>query len=90
MHNASQNREALAVSLSALLPTTVDDEWFDRERFLAAYERCAPPNAAPAAALLKAIDNEYSEFAPVLNLSAPAKPLAEWLESELEPAETGG
>jgi len=82
--NAAKNREAVAVSLSAQLPSTVDDEWFDRERFLAAYERCAPPNAAPAAAFFKTIDTEFAEFAPVLKLAAPAKPLAEWLDSELE------
>lgn len=90
VNNASQNRAALAVSLSALLPTTVDDEWFDRERFLAAYERCAPTNAATAGAFFKAIDDEYNDFAPVLKLSAPAKSLAEWLAREIEPAESGG
>ncbi|MDA1051977.1 MAG: HDOD domain-containing protein [Planctomycetota bacterium] len=88
--DVSRNREALAVSLSALLPTAVDDEWIDRERFLAAYERCAPPNAAPPAAFFKAIDNEFAEFAPVLKLAAPAKPLAEWFDSRLEPAEAIG
>jgi HD-like signal output (HDOD) protein len=82
-----QNRSALAVSLSALLPTVVDDEWFDRERFLAAYRQCAPSNAAPAAAFFKAIDNEFAEFAPVLELAAPAKPLSAWFASEFQPAE---
>ncbi|MBC8355416.1 MAG: HDOD domain-containing protein [Planctomycetes bacterium] len=90
LDDPSNNREALAVSLSALLPTAVDDEWFDRERFLAAYERCAPANAAPVPVFFKAIDNEFAEFAPVLKLSAPAKPLAEWFESTPEPQEVAG
>jgi len=90
LENPTQDRRALAVSLSALLPTTVDDEWYERERFLAAYTRCAPPNAASAAAFFTAIDNEYDEFAPALKLSAPAKPLADWLETELKSAVTVG
>jgi HD-like signal output (HDOD) protein len=79
LDNALRNREALAVSLSALLPTTVDDQWFDRERFLAAYARCVPPSAASVQDFFTAIDNEYRDFAPFLKLSAPARPLAEWL-----------
>jgi HD-like signal output (HDOD) protein len=80
--DAPHTRGALAVSLSALLPTVVDDEWYDRERFLAAYQRCAPPNAAPAAAFFKAIDSEFAEFAPVLKLATPSKPLSAWFVSE--------
>lgn len=87
---AHQDLDALTVSLSALLPTTVDDEWFDRARFLAAYQECAPPNAGPAAVFFKAIDNESAEFAPVLKLAAAAKPLAAWFASELDPAEALG
>lgn len=90
LDDPSQNRESLAVSLSALLPTAVDEEWFDRERFLTVYEQVAPPNAAPAAAFFKAIDSEFAEFAPVLKLSAPAKPLADWFASELEAEEVAG
>ena len=82
LENPAQRRAALAVSLSALLPTTVDDEWFDREQFLEAYTQCAPPSGAPAPAFFKAIDNEFAEFAPVLKLAAPAKPLAEWFVVE--------
>ena len=90
LEDASRQRKALAVSLSALLPTNVDDEWFDRERFLAAYGRCAPPNSPSAAAFFTTIDNEYNEFAPVLKLSGPAKSLAQWLMSEPQPAESIG
>jgi HD-like signal output (HDOD) protein len=75
-------RDSLAVGLSALLPTAVDAEWCDRERFLDIYARCAPANAAPASAFFAAIDQEFSEFAPVLKLSTPAKALAEWFEEE--------
>ncbi|MCA9119386.1 MAG: HDOD domain-containing protein [Planctomycetaceae bacterium] len=82
--NPSRNPAALAVSLSALLPSAVDTEWFERDRFLAAYKSCAPPQAAPAAAFFKAIDDEFAEFAPVLKLSAPAKPLAGWLATEVD------
>jgi HD-like signal output (HDOD) protein len=87
---SSRNQGALAVSLSALLPTAVDDEWFDRERFLAAYQQCAPANAAPVEAFFKAIDNEFAEFAPVLKLAAPAKPLSAWFTAAPDLADTIG
>ncbi len=85
--DASRDRGALAVSLSALLPTAVDDEWFERERFVAAYQQCVPANAAPVGAFFKLIDSEFTEFAPVLKLTAPAKPLSAWFAAELDHAE---
>ena len=86
--NATQNRAEAAVCLSALLPTAVDSDWHDRERFVAAYEQFAPPSAAPVASFFKAIDKEFSEFAPVLKLAAPAKPLADWFASQPDLVET--
>ena len=73
-----------------MLPTAVDDEWFDRERFLAAYQQCAPANAVPVEAFFKAIDNEFAEFAPVLKLAAPAKPLSAWFAAAPDLADTIG
>lgn len=79
-------RSLLAVGLSALLPAAIDSTWFDRERFIDIYQRCAPPAAAPLAEFFKAIDKEFAEFAPVLKLAAPAKPLCEWVTEAAVPA----
>jgi HD-like signal output (HDOD) protein len=77
---AEEDLDTLSVALSALLPPTVDDQWSEQERFVEVYERCAPESAAPLSEFFKAIDKEFEEFAPVLKLSVPAKPLAEWFD----------
>ena len=40
----------------------------------------SPANTPPVADFLKAVDHEFEEFAPVLKLALPAKPLSEWLQ----------
>ena len=68
------------MALSSMLPPTIDDEWFEREAFLEAYMQISPTGAPPATEFFKAVDQEFEEFAPVLKLSVPAKPLSEWLQ----------
>lgn len=82
------HREAVAVSLSSLLPASVDEVWHDQERFLAAYDQCAPQGAMSVPEFFASIDTEFTEFAPVLKLATPAKPLAEWFETDLEPVDS--
>ncbi len=71
-------RESLAVSLSALLPAGVDAEWLERERFQAAYEATVPATAPSLVEFFDAVDREFVDFAPVLKLATPAKPLVDW------------
>jgi HD-like signal output (HDOD) protein len=68
----------LAVALSALLPANHDGEWFERQKFLAAYEKLSR-GQKPIADLFAGIDKEFTEFAPVLKLSTPAKSLQQHL-----------
>lgn len=65
----------LAVALSALLPTAGDPTWTECELFEGHYRNVAPPGSPTIAELLEQIDREFSEFAPVLKLSAPRKSL---------------
>jgi HD-like signal output (HDOD) protein len=78
-HTPDQLCEA-TVTLSSMLPPTIDGEWFEREAFVEAYGQLAPANAPPAIEFLHAVDQEFEEFAPVLRLAVPAKPLSEWLQ----------
>lgn len=85
---AQPNREAakIAVSMSALLPTTTDPAWSECGRFEALYE-CSRPAAAPSIAdLLGRIDEEFTEFAPVLKVSSPSKSLLELYHEATQPA----
>jgi len=78
---SEQDLNRVVVALSALLPASVDEAWAERERFSEIYEQLAPVGAAPLPEFCKAIDKEFEDFAPVLKLAVPAKPLVEWFES---------
>jgi HD-like signal output (HDOD) protein len=69
----------LAVALSALLPANHDEEWFEREKFLAAYDRVGGSRARPVGELFAQIDQEFTDFAPVMKLATPSKGLIEHL-----------
>ena len=69
----------LAVAMSALLPASHDDQWFEREKFLAAYQQFAAGKNKPVEDLFAQIDNEFTEFAPVMKLSTPSKSLSRHL-----------
>ena len=76
--------DACAVSLSAMLPSATDDSWTERDGFLKAFERLAPSDAPPLAEVFAAVDEAFSEFAPILKLSIPAEALADLLKTDDE------
>ncbi|MCU0879568.1 MAG: HDOD domain-containing protein [Pirellulaceae bacterium] len=83
----SGNKETgkLAVALSALLPANQDQSWFERDKFVAAYDKLAAGRGKAIPELFTQIDAEFAEFAPVLKLTAPAKSLVQHLTAG-EPA----
>jgi HD-like signal output (HDOD) protein len=64
-----------AVSLSALLPSAVDDNWCDREAFEQAFEQLRGPQGPTLEQFFSKVDEGFSEFAPVLKLANPSKNL---------------
>jgi HD-like signal output (HDOD) protein len=72
--NGCKEAGKVSVALSALLPAAQDDQWYERSKFLSAYERLSA-GKKPVEELFAQIDREFSEFAPVLKLAAPAKSL---------------
>ncbi len=77
---------AIAVGLSALLPATSDSQWNDCDRFVAGFEQAVGPTGPGPAEILAQIDEEFTEFAPVLKLSSPSKSLVEILETATSPS----
>ncbi len=65
----------LAVAFSAMLPTTGDSTWHECSAFESYYEKVAPVGGPTITELLEQIDQEYADFAPVLQLATPAKSL---------------
>ena len=80
--------DQLAVAVSALLPSISDERWTECAQFDAVYARVRPANGPNVQELLTQIDQEFVEFAPVLKLNAPTKPLVAWYEESLAAAAT--
>ncbi len=72
----------LAVAMSSLLPAIDDPTWVERQRFAELYNITAPEGSPSVTAILKQIDDEYADFAPVLKLAEPPKSLVESYEEE--------
>ncbi len=72
----------LSVALSALLPASHDEQWYEREKFLSAYTKLAAGRGREVADVFAQIDAEFAEFAPVLKLATPAKSLVQHLAVE--------
>ena len=60
-----------AVSLSALLPATADPHWGEREAYANYYAKVCPSDGPSIEKVLAQVDEQYAEFAPILNLTAP-------------------
>ncbi len=77
---------AISVGLSALLPATSDSAWADSARFVAGFEQAVGPTGPSPSEILAQVDDEFTEFAPVLKLSSPSKSLVDILEEATAPS----
>ncbi|MDZ7620014.1 MAG: HDOD domain-containing protein [Patescibacteria group bacterium] len=77
----------LSVALSALLPAAVDSQWSECRLLDTLYQQVAPRTAPGLPELLRQVDTQFCEFAPVLKLAEPASSLAQRYEHETACAE---
>jgi len=75
----------ISVALSALLPANQDEQWYERDKFIACFDKLASGRGKSVADLFAQIDVEFAEFAPVLKLAVPARTLVVHL-TNAEPA----
>ncbi len=74
--------DAACVALASLLPACKDEQWEERETFIAGLTQLLPADSSPIAELLKQADAAFDEFAPLMNLPVPEKSLVNWIESD--------
>lgn len=72
-----EDPNTVAVALSALLPASTDDEWYERDAFENSYLSLGGRLAPPIVEMLGQIDDEFSEFGPVLEMTVPPKSLVD-------------
>ena len=77
MENDDATYGELAVALSSLLPASSDETWGDCARFEAAYKKLGGNSAPETAEFLAQIDEEFEEFAPILDMATPSKTLVQ-------------
>jgi HD-like signal output (HDOD) protein len=70
------------VRLSALLPSTCDPNWEERQSFLAAFERIQDSFALTVEDVLGQVDRAFGDFGPLLKIAQPAKSLVAYLQPE--------
>ncbi len=86
LNESRKDPAAIAVGLSALLPATSDSQWNDCSRFVTNFETAVGPTGPSPAEVMSQIDEEFTEFAPVLKLSSPSKSLVQILEEATAPS----
>lgn len=76
--------DAACVALASLLPTCKDDEWEERDVFIAGLKQLVP--AGNVVELLQQADSAFDEFAPLMNLPVPERSLSKWIEEAPAPS----
>ena len=84
LDQASPDRREAAVCLAALLPSTCDPSWPERDQFVTAYHALAPAQNPTLDEVLQSVDHEFGDFAPVLKLAVPTRPLVDRLATTSE------
>lgn len=72
------------VALSAALPPVSDAIWHEQARFDAGYTRLFREGFPPVTEVLRQVDEEFAEVAPLLKIAIPAKSLVEIHEQNHE------
>jgi hypothetical protein len=70
------------VAVSSLMPSTCDSEWNERAAFLSALRRLSKIRPLSAQELFETVEADFAEFAPVLKLAQPARPLVDYLQTD--------
>jgi HD-like signal output (HDOD) protein len=76
---------AVAVGLSALLPSASDSQWGDCDQFVEKFMQAVGTGGPAPSEMLAQIDEEFTEFAPVLKLAVPSKSLVDILGEAAAP-----
>jgi HD-like signal output (HDOD) protein len=70
--------DAACVALASLLPTCKDEDWEERDAFVAGLTQLLPNGNIHE--LLQQADASFDEFAPLMNLPVPERSLTKWME----------
>jgi HD-like signal output (HDOD) protein len=72
--------DAACVALASLLPSCQDQEWSEKDEFLAGLKRLASNCFDSLEKILVESDATFADFAPIMKLPVPDRTLSDWLE----------
>ncbi len=72
-------RDAACVAVAALLPSCRDEEWEEQSAFLDGVRRLGDASVLTESFIAE-VDQNFADFAPILQLPVPDKTLAIWLQ----------
>ncbi|SMP46803.1 HD-like signal output (HDOD) domain, no enzymatic activity [Neorhodopirellula lusitana] len=75
-------RGAACVALASLLPSCCEDTWSERDDFLSAMDQLVKPSLELRDLIMAEVDEQTSEFAPLMKLPVPAKTLVDFFIEE--------
>ena len=70
------------MALASLLPACRDQQWTERDEFLAGLTRLSPQAAGKIEEILAEADGTFAEFAPIMKLAIPECSLVQWYTAE--------
>ena len=71
--------EQLVVSLSGLLPSTIRENWEEKELFMKYYSWALGSKSVPIEQLLAKVDEEFGQYAAIIQIVKPKRQLVEYL-----------
>ncbi len=76
---SASDRGSACVALASLLPSCSEDDWRERDEFIAGFEKLSGQGTEELNAVFTQVDEATAEFAPVLKLPVPKVSLCEYL-----------
>ncbi len=76
----AESQGAACVALASLLPSCEDTQWDEQVPFVDGFNRLIAGRNVELQELFVKVDEDASQFAPLLKLPAPAQPLVQFLK----------
>ena len=78
--NVDGHCEQSIVALSALLPVAASSQWNEKELFFSHFNTIFPGKSEVVTSISAKVDNEYDQYAVILQLAKPKIPLSDYLK----------
>jgi len=86
LSGANARIDAACVAIASLLPSCRDESWEEQDGFMDALDKITGTISIDLDDMMKAVDDSFAEFSPIMKLSVPERSLTDWINLEEVPA----